>query len=118
MPLWSDFARRAFPWSERASAPAQRPAAQTPRQVLADRMADPQLRALVPILREKLDLDKAQATDADIELAIRAIAARADRRGRWLAAFNSKVGQVMAGRGARGMNDLHTLVALVPEGRA
>ena len=108
-------ARRAFPWSARASAPSQRSASPAPRQVLAERMADPQLRALIPIVREKLKIDEAQASDADIELGLRAIQARADQRGRWLAAFNSKVGQVIAGRGPKALTALHTLVAQVPE---
>lgn len=81
-------------------------------------MANPQLRAIIPLVRSRLDIDAAVASDADISLALDAIAARADNLGRWLAAFNSKVGQVMAGRGAQGMNDLHTLVALVPERRS
>ena len=116
MPRWTDIARRAFPWSTRASVPMQHPApAPTPRQVLTDRMADPQLRALIPVVRAQLQIDEAQASDAEIELGLRAIQARADQRGRWLAAFNSKVGQVVAGRGPEAMMALRTLMAHVPE---
>ncbi len=115
MPLWTDIARRAFPWSARTSAPAKRPVSPTPRQVLGERMADPDLRALIPVVRAQLQIDEAQASDAEIELGLRAIQARADQRGRWLAAFNSKVGQVVAGRGPEAMMALRTLMAHVPE---
>lgn len=116
MPLWTDIARRAFPWTARASVAMQPPqSAPTPRKVLAERMADPQVQALIPVVRAQLQIDEAQASDTEIEVGLRAIQARADQRGRWLAAFNSKVGQVVAGRGPEAMVALQTLLAQVPE---
>lgn len=116
MSRWTDIARQAFPWSARTTVTMQPSApTPTPRQVLAERMAAPNVRSLIPVVRDQLQIDEAQATDAEIEVGLRAIQARADQRGRWLAAFNSKVGQVVAGRGPEAMVALQALLAQVPE---
>lgn len=75
------------------------------------------LRALIPIVRTRLGLGDDNTSDAEILACLAAIAARADTRARWLAAFNSAIGQALALRGSDLNTNLSVLITLVPRAR-
>jgi hypothetical protein len=109
----SDIARRAFPWRGRQERPPQ--FASVRARPVVRRTND--VSRLVSVVRETLHIDERELDDADIALCLRAIGARPDGQGRWLAAFNSRAGQLIASRGADASADLHTLIALAAKGK-
>ena len=75
------------------------------------------LAELVPIISEKYDLAPRMSAE-DVLTALRGIAAYSDTRSRWLAAFASPLGRVMAGRGIDLNTALTSIVGLLPPNRA
>jgi hypothetical protein len=109
----SELTRRAFSWRGRRRESQHFSSVRgCPVRAHPDELAD-----RVPDVRARLKIGAREIGDADIVLCLRAIRARKDRHGRWLAAFNSPVGQVIAGRGAAAAADLQTLIAIASRGR-
>lgn len=71
------------------------------------------LAELVPVVRDRFDLDPAFADDA-ILASLRSIAAHGQPRERWRAAFDSNLGQVLSREGRDLNSALNTLLALLP----
>jgi hypothetical protein len=74
------------------------------------------LAELVPIISEKYDLAPRMSAE-EILAALRGIAAYSDTRSRWLAAFASPLGRVMAGRGVDLNTALTSIVSMLPPNR-
>ena len=75
------------------------------------------LAQVVPLVRSRLRLD-GDVSDATIVGALAAITARSDQRGRWMAAFNSDLGQALAAHGRDLNTALRVLIALAPGARS
>src|SRR4051812_45390147 len=71
---------------------------------------------LVPVVRQRLDIDEIFADDA-ILASLKAIASRTSPRERWSAAFNSNLVLVLALRGGDLDLALNTLLGLLPRPR-
>ena len=74
------------------------------------------LAELVPVLRQRLELDSAFPDDA-ILASLRSIAAETAPRERWRAAFDSNLGAWLALKGRDLNTTLNTLIALLPKPR-
>ena len=72
---------------------------------------------IVPLVRARLRID-AGISDETMIAALAAITAHADQRGRWMAAFNSELGQALAATGRDLNTALRVLIALAPEARS
>jgi hypothetical protein len=72
---------------------------------------------LVPIISEKYDLAPRMSAE-EVLAALRSIAAYTDTRSRWLAAFASPLGRVIAGRGVDLNTALTSIVGMLPPNRA
>lgn len=68
---------------------------------------------LVDLVRLRLGLG-VEISDVTIAASLAAISARAEMRARWLAAFGSPLGRVLAARGVDLNTALNTLLALAP----
>jgi len=66
---------------------------------------------VIRLVRQRLDLDD-DVADVAIAASIAAIVSRDDQRGRWLAAFGSPLGRVLAARGQDLNVAVSNLVAL------
>ncbi len=75
------------------------------------------LTALVPIISEKYDLAP-DLSAQEVLGALRGIAAYSDTRSRWLAAFASPLGRVIASRGVDLNTALTSIVGMLPAARA
>lgn len=75
------------------------------------------LAELVPIVRERLDIDTA-FPDAAILAGLKAVAAKSHTRARWQAAFNSNLGHWLALKGDDLHASLNTLISLLPPPRS
>lgn len=75
------------------------------------------LAELVPVVRQRLDVDGSFPDDA-VLASLKAIAAQTSQRERWRAAFNSNLGYWLALKGCDLNTALNTLVFLLPPPRS
>ena len=75
------------------------------------------LAELVPIVRERLEIDAAFPDDATLA-GLRAITAKSHNRARWKAAFNSNLGHWLALRSTDLNASLNNLISLLPPPRS
>ena len=75
------------------------------------------LAELVPIISEKYDLSPRMSAE-EVLAALRGIAGYTDTRSRWLAAFASPLGRVIAGKGVDLNTALTSIVGMLPAARA
>ena len=76
--------------------------------------ADDSESTLIDRVRERLGIGD-EISDVTIAASLAAIAARADNRGRWLAAFGSPLGRWLASRGTDLNTTLNIVLALAPK---
>jgi hypothetical protein len=74
------------------------------------------LAALVPGLMDKYDLSPRMSPE-EVLAALRGIAQYSDKRSRWLAAFASPLGRVIAGRGVDLNTALASIVGQLPQNK-
>lgn len=75
------------------------------------------LAQIVPLVRARLKIG-GDIADETVIAALAAITACSDLRGRWMAAFNSELGQALAASGRDLNTALRVLTALAPEARS
>ena len=74
------------------------------------------LAELVPVVRQRLELDDSLTPDT-VLASLAAIAARSSPRERWRAAFDSALGHSLSMTGRDLNTTLNTLIALLPKPR-
>ncbi len=108
---------KSTPAGRAAAAAAQLWHAALAERGIADEGPPSTLEQIVPLVRARLRIG-GEIADRTVVDALAAIMVHADQRGRWMAAFNSELGQSLAADGRDLNTALRVLIALAPAARS